>query len=59
MHSALQGQEPHLGYCKARGLQQWTNKDYTRALLTTKHGGPQWKDVVYRAVIDGGHAGST
>eukprot|EP00974_Lingulodinium_polyedra_P097726 9473032-Lingulodinium_polyedra.AAC.1 len=29
MQNALEDHEPHLGYCKARGLQQWARKDYT------------------------------
>eukprot|EP00974_Lingulodinium_polyedra_P002085 195742-Lingulodinium_polyedra.AAC.1 len=52
MQSALENQASHLGDCTARGLQQWTRNDYTNTLLTTKHGGPLWKDVVYRTVID-------
>eukprot|EP00974_Lingulodinium_polyedra_P085072 8235151-Lingulodinium_polyedra.AAC.1 len=52
MQSALESHEPHLGYCKARGLQQWIRHDYTDALPSAKLGGPLWKDVAYRAVID-------
>eukprot|EP00975_Prorocentrum_lima_P023770 5002814-Prorocentrum_lima.AAC.1 len=52
MQQAMEGQESHLGYCKARGLQKWTSTDITDVLITTKPGGPRWKDVLYRTVID-------
>eukprot|EP00974_Lingulodinium_polyedra_P080115 7760434-Lingulodinium_polyedra.AAC.1 len=45
MQSALEGQESHLGYCKARGLEKWGRKCHTDVLLAIKPGGPRWKDV--------------
>eukprot|EP00974_Lingulodinium_polyedra_P077898 7540449-Lingulodinium_polyedra.AAC.1 len=52
MRSALEGRGSHLGYCKARGLRKWTSKDFTDGRPTTKPGGPRWKNVVYRTIID-------
>eukprot|EP00974_Lingulodinium_polyedra_P063739 6153995-Lingulodinium_polyedra.AAC.1 len=48
----MEGQESHLGYCKARGLQKWISTDIPDVLITTKPGGPRWKDALYRTVID-------
>eukprot|EP00974_Lingulodinium_polyedra_P015038 1455735-Lingulodinium_polyedra.AAC.1 len=52
MQSRLEDKESPLGYCKARGLQQWMRVDHTRALLTTEYGAPIWKHAVYRTVIE-------